>query len=100
MHYDLDIASPKAHRAAELARELLTARLADRELAEEILSAAVNEVRDDPELLSCLLMAQTGVSATFLAGVEDLLREDGAVLAEGEILRRTFRQMVAQGVTL
>lgn len=100
MHYDLDIASPKAHRAAELARELLTARLADRELTGEIFSSVVNEVKNDPELLACVLVAQTGISATLLAGVENLLRDDGAVLAEDEILQRTFLQMVAQDVTL
>lgn len=100
MHYDLDIASRKSHRAAEMARELLTARLSGRELAGVIFTSVVREVLNDPELLASLLVAQTAISATLLDGVEQHLREDGAVLADGEILQRTFLQLVAQDVTL
>jgi len=70
MHVDLDPKSPEAQRAAELARELLGARLARCAGVEvdvgQVFVDAILELRQNDRLGAYLLAAQTALTALVL----------------------------------
>jgi hypothetical protein len=88
---NLDRSSPHAGEAAELARSLVTARLAGQELADTSFVAACEKLAGDPVAIGYALAALTTVVAVVLEGSVELAEGAG---------RRADRLGIWQAVVL
>lgn len=110
VHFDVGKKSAKSDQASDMARELLTSRF-HAEIPEggsdpfdlrrhigfgPALTRVAVEVRNDPELLACLLAEQAYISQVLLTWCEDIIKQAGGTVVQGQLLQRLCLLLAAE----